>query len=907
MTTPSSRPVAIGLRLYRALAGTFPQEFQNAYGDEMLQVAEESIEPIWRRHGVIGLVRLLVDIIVRLPIEYWTEMRQDIRYGLRKLAGSPGFTAAALISLSLGICAPTGFFSEINGTVLRDLPGAAHPDQLVSLNAPASYPTYRRVQERNDLFTSTLAYVAPVPFGVSLGGRKERIWGHLVTPSYFSALGVRPALGRFFDETYDQPGLTPAVVVSHRMWQNDLSSDPEVIGKPLRINGHPCTILGIGPKDFLGASPMFFEADLWLPLSAGGSLAPELSDNALERRDLRMFQVVGRLRHGITVGRAEAELDAIAGRGQKGGRILLKAGGKVVPVRKRDLPLVLALPTVVVGLLLLIACSNVANMMLARATGRRQEIAVRLAMGASRARLVRQLLTESMLVATGAGIIGLLLTGWLMSMISRMEFAHAMPVRFQVEPDWRVLLFTLALTVCTGLVFGMAPALQATKMDLTRSLKEGGNVHIRRYRPLSLRNMMVLYQMAASLALVLVTGTVVVAFLSITGTEAGFDPSGLYLISVDPIRDGFSSEQTAALLHQILDRMKGLPSISAASLTESLPMAATGHVTFSAGGVPPGPAAITPRAINSATKYVVGADYFATLGIPILLGRGFRKEDEANDSTAVIVSEKLVREYWNGENVLGRHIEIESTDGARFDLTAGSSLDYRSPARRQHRSLEVIGVAKDVTMESAMGRARPAIYFPLNPEVCARPSFQGLTLLVRVSPSLDAIGMVRRQLSSIDARLTPFRVRTMPDEIDRLRLPVRAGASGYGLMGFFGVILAAAGVAGVTAYAVTQRRHEIGIRIALGAQSAQVLALVMKEGATLVIAGTCIGLAGAWALIRVLSASVEPVARVVGGATSQPLLLVGAPVLLAGLALAACYIPARKSTRIDPVRALRQD
>jgi putative ABC transport system permease protein len=256
MNSPSSRPVAIGLRLYRALAKAFPQEFQNVYGDEMLQVAEESIEPIWQRRGAMGLMRLLIDIMVRLPIEYGAEMRQDIRYGLRMLARSPGFTAVALISLSLGICAPASFFSELNGTVLRDLPGTVQPDQLVSLDAPISYPVYRRVSERSNLFSSTLAYVAPVPFGVSVRGRKERIWGHLVTPSYFTALGARPTLGRVFDETYQQPGISPAVVVSYRMWQNQLGSDPEAIGKTLLLNGHPWTVLGVGPKDFLGASPI---------------------------------------------------------------------------------------------------------------------------------------------------------------------------------------------------------------------------------------------------------------------------------------------------------------------------------------------------------------------------------------------------------------------------------------------------------------------------------------------------------------------------------------------------------------------------------------------------------------------------------------------------------------------------
>ena len=907
-----NRAVAISLRLYRALAGAFPEEFKNAYGEELVQVAEDAIEPIWQRHGALGLVRLLVDIAWRVPAEYLVELRQDIGYGLRMLAGSPGFTAVAVISLSLGICAPTSFFSEINASVLRDLPGVTRPGELVTPQAPVSYPMYGRYRERSDLFTSTLAYVAPVPFGVSLGGRTERTWGHLVTPSYFSTLGVRPVLGRVFDETWERPGRDPAVVVSYRFWQNHLGADPAAVGTTLRINGHACTVLGVGPREFLGASPMFFVADLWLPLSVGGSVAPELADNALERRDLGMFQVIGRLRPGVTVSRAEAQLSAAArrageeGQTQKGRRVVLKAGGKLVPTRNQDLPLVMALPVVMIGLLLLIACSNVANMMLARAADRRREIAVRLALGASRARLVRQLLTESILVAAGSGIIGFLLTYWLMHLLARLEFPHAMPVSFQAEPDGRVLLLTLALTVFTGLAFGLAPALGATNMDLTPALKEGGHIRLRGYRRFSLRNMMVLYQMA-SLTLVLVTGTVVLAFLSTTGIETGFDPSNLYLISVDPIRDGYSGEQATVFFDKILDRVKRLPRVTAASLTESLPMGASGRVTFAIAG----PAGTTPRTIHNAVKYVVGSGYFETTRTPILLGRGFQRRDQANDAAAAIVNERFVREYWNGRDALGGRIEIENIEGARFDLAGGSSLDYRALAEKGRRAFEVVGVAKDVKMESALERARPAIYLPLKETDFARPSLQGFTLLVRTAPGVDAgvdaMSAVRREISSIDARLTPFDSRSMSGQIDRLLYPARVGAWGYGLMGLFGLIMASAGVAGVTAYSVTQRRHEIGIRLALGARRSQVLRLVMQEGAALVTVGTGIGLAGAWAFTRVLSASVEPVARVVSRATSQPLLLVGSPLLLAGLALAACYIPARKSTRIEPVVALRQE
>jgi predicted permease len=851
-----------------------------------------------------------------LGLRLLCDFAQDLRYALRQMRCSPGFTAVALISLSLGICAGTSFFSELNGTVLRDLPGVPQPDELVALQAPTSYPMYQRYRERNDLFSSTFAYLAPVPFGVSSGGgRTERAWGHLVTPSYFSTLGVRPALGRAFDPETEEPGQAPTVVISYRFWQNHFGSDRSVIGKTLRINGHPCTVIGVGPENFLGASPMLFVADLWMPLAVGGAVAPELADNALERRNLRWFQVVGRLKPGVTAARAEAELDTITrqleqaygeeDKTQKGRRVMLSAAGKVVPSRKQDLPLVMVLPMVVIGLLLLIACTNVANMMLARAANRRREIAVRLALGASRARLVRQLLTESMLVAAGAGVLGFILTVWLMHLLSKMKWPHPMPIRWETLPDERVLLFTLALTVFTGLAFGLAPALQATRTDLTPALKEGGNVQFRRYGPLSLRNMLVLYQVAASLTLLLLIGAIVLGFRWTTGVEIGFESRNLYLISLDPIRDGYSGEQATAFLQKLLERVKTLPSVTAASLTETVPMASGGRVTLSAAG----PGAGDSPVIQTIRKYVVGKDYFDTTGIPILLGRGFRKEDETNDAPAVIVTDAFVRELWKGEDPLGRRIELGNDEAARrFQFLGGPSLDHRSGAMGKGRQVfEVVGVAKDAKMESAMERARPAIYFPLRPAYCAQPSLQGVTLMVRTAPGVNAINAVLREISAVDANITPFNARSMPEQMDQLMFPIQVGVWSYGLMGSFGLILASVGLAGVTAYSVAQRGHEIGIRMALGARNTDVLGLVMKEGAALVAAGTIIGLAGAWALTRVLAASLEPVARTASRATAEPLLIVGAPLLLAGLALAACYVPACRSLRIDPVVALRQD
>jgi ABC-2 type transport system ATP-binding protein len=586
---PPAPPVAAGLRLYRGMASAFPDEFQNVYGEEMLQAGEDAIDPVWRRHGALGLARLLLDIAIRLPIEHFAEWRKDIRYALRSLAGSPGFTAVALVSLSLGICIATCAYSEMNG-LLRALPGAQNPDQLVALQLPVSYPAYKQYRELNDLFSGTFAYVAPVPFDVSVGaapgasfGRPtERTWGQLVTPSYFSTLGVRPLLGRFFDPADEQPGRAPAVVISHRFWADRLGSDPSIVGKTLRIGGYSSMVIGVGLDEFRGASPAIFPADVWLPVSVDARLAPELADHALERRDLTMFQVVGRLRPGIAEDRAKLELDAAdrrlaesygeLDRDRMAKHVELLQGGKIIPVRKQDLPFFRDFFMILGGLVLLIACANVANMMLARAAGRRREISVRLALGAGRGRLIRQLLTESMLLAAGAAVPAFLLSCWLMRLASRMKMPLPIPMTLDLTPDWRALLFTFALTGLTALGFGLAPALQATRADLVSALKEGGQVHLHRFRALSLRNILVLGQMAASLTLLLLTGYLGLGIQSTVGVQEGFNPKNLYLISLDPVRDGYSGARAAAFFDRLLERVRALPGVTNACLTDTLPV-----------------------------------------------------------------------------------------------------------------------------------------------------------------------------------------------------------------------------------------------------------------------------------------------------------------------------------------------
>ena len=566
------------------------------------------------------------------------ELKRDLRHGFRVLAASPGFTAVALLSLGLGIAIATCAYSEINGMILRDLPAVSHPEELTALQTPTSYPDYKRFRDLHDIFSSTMAYMAPVPFGVSFQGHTERTWGHLVTASYFSTLGTHLAFGKFVDGT-------DVLVISYRFWTNRLGSDPSTIGRTLRINGQPLTVVGVGPKDFLGASPALFVADLWIPISAGERIAPELAGNALERRELTMFQMVGRLKPGITIDRAEAELDTVArqiARGNQfqadqnldGRQITLLDGGKILPIRKQDLPFFKEFLMVLAGLVMLIACSNVANMMLARAAGRRREIAVRLALGAGRVRIIRQLLTENMLVAFAAGVLGFTFSLWLMRWVSKMRMPYPIPISFDMTPDIRALAFTLAVTVLTGLAFGLAPALEATRTDLVPALKEGANVQLRGRRRLSLRNLLVLGQMAASLTLLLLTGYMGLGIQSSLGVQEGFNAKNLYLISLDPVRDGYSSAQAKAFFEKLTDRVKRVPGLTAAALTDTVPVAMDGNagVTFSEAGQS-----------AEARRHIVGKDYFATAGIPILAGREFRKEDEAENSTAVIVSEELVR------------------------------------------------------------------------------------------------------------------------------------------------------------------------------------------------------------------------------------------------------------------------
>ena len=465
-------------------------------------------------------------------------------------------------------------------------------------------------------------------------------------------------------------------------------------------------------------------------------------------------------------------------------------------------------------------------------------------------------------------------------------------------------MLTLAITTIAGFGFGLIPAIRITKESLVPALKEGGTVLLPRFRRMTMRNVLMVAQVAGSLTLLVILGLLSLGIQTKLGIQAGFNPRGLYLVSLDPVRDGYSGDQAVAFLHRVLERVKTMPAVSSATLTETIPVSLgiTG-LRFSE----PTTGTNNSQAVHDALKYTVGKEYFNTTGIPIMQGRGFRSEDENNSSSAVIVSEELVREYWDGQNPLGRKIHIENAEAFAPKVMPGS-MDYRPAVPKgSPQTFEVIGVAGDVTNDLVINKKRPAVYFPLRSADVSSPSLQGITLIVRANPGSNFLELLRREISAVDANAALFDARTMNEHIANFIAPLRSAAWTYGIIGIFGMVLASVGLAGMTAYSVVQRRREIGIRMALGARKGDVVRTVMKQGMLLIGIGTTIGLGFAWAGSRMLSAMNSSVGQVTSTKATDPIVLFGAPLLLGSVAMLACYLPARKSTRVDPLLVLREE
>jgi predicted permease len=825
---------------------------------------------------------------------------QDLRFALRTLRKSPGFTFAAVLTLALGIGLCSFLFSTLNGLVLQPLPGAREPEQLVALQDPVSYSHFETYRE-SAIASDVAAFLGPVPFGVAdgsaEGARPERIFGHLVSPEYFSTLGVEPTVGRLFDPATERRGAAPVVVVSERFWRTRLNADPQAAGRTLRINGQPATIVGVAQNDFLGVFPIN-PADIFVPATADAAVAPELAGGVLDNPSLRPFRVVFRLAPRIAITAAETALEAQArrieeqiGKGDPNGEQrrrlarLIPAGG--LGPFPRELPtLSIAFFGLLMALILSFTCANLAGLMLARSNARGREIAIRLSLGAGRLRLVRQLLTESTILAMLGGAAGLVASYGLLDLLIRsVAGSNPFPSPLQLTPDWRVTTLTFLVSAVAGAGFGLLPALASTRPDLVSALKKEPAAQSGRYRRFGLRNLFMVYQMASAMALVVMMGFMVGGIQQGANRDPGYDTTGLYLFSLDPARDGYAPDDAAALfanLPQRLERRGGATGVTLAdpalfrlfSLTDttiSIPAAGEG----------------SKDAVHRVSLSTIGPNLFATLRAPVLQGSEFDQtnltSDPAPDTVLpAVINHAAAAELFGDANPLGRLV------------------------RQDQRVFQVAGVVRYGQPAPFQTEPAPAVFLPLTMKNLRQVPPQGITVAVRTGPGLG-LEAIRQELEAIDSRLTMFNAQTMQEHLAQMNRGVQYTTAIYSVVGLFALILASVGLAGITTQAAIRRRKEIGIRMALGAQRRQVLQLVMREGALMVLAGSAIGFVAALGIARLLvSMNLQAAQNFASGAT-DPVSILGAPVVLVSLAAIACYVPARKAATVDPLVSLREE
>ncbi len=819
------------------------------------------------------------------------EFGQDIRFGARLIGRSPGFTLAATASLAIGIGVSAFLFTNLQSTVFREVPGVRGARELVRLQTPIPYANFEEFRERSSQFESLAAFAGPVPFVAGEpGSRPERLWGHLASPEYFSVLGVQAQAGRLFGRDEQRPGGMGVTVIGARLAQTRFGGPSAAVGRTLRINGQALTVIGVTPEGFLGAAPFVASADLWVPTTAPPSAAPEL----MRLRDRTpSFDLIGRLRSGHTYRQAEAELEAMTrqleqihndpGKDRKEPRIRLLPGGRLFPVRDEDMPAALGLPIVLAVLVLVMACGNVANMLIARGTARRREVAIRLSVGASRGRLVRQLLAESCLLALLGGAAGLLLAGQMMSFYESLRPMLPGYIYLDFSFDWRAVAMAAFISIVAAVGVGLLPALQVTGLDISAALKGSGlsgPSKLRRLGLLSLRNVVVANQVVTSMVLILLTGFIAVGFSRSSAVDLGFDTRNLYLLSVDPVRDGYGETAAALQIERLREKLKQVQGVAAVSLAQTLPVAFTSGESITAAKVE---VVGGPRSISSLRSDHVGDGFFETAGIPLLRGRGFTTRDVASRARVMVVNETMARQVWPNTEPVGQLVDFE-----------------------EHMH-EVIGVARDIRSAIALRPTLPAVYQPASPVDFAIPSKNGATVLVRVQPGFDAATRLRQEVENTTPNITLLDLRKMDDIAGESLYFARLAVNIYGAVGIFALLLACTGLAGVTAYTVARRAREIGIRMALGARRRHVYRLVLKESALLIAIGCLVGMGLALALMRILSSILTAVAESTQTSMSDPLLLVGAPLLLAGLALLVCCIPARQATHVDPASILKAE
>ena len=794
-------------------------------------------------------------------------MIQDLTFGLRWLRKNPGFTLLSILMLAVGIGVNTAMFSVINAVLLRPLP-YAEPDRIVWMNESGpeitnrwvSYPNFVEWRERNQVFESMSTFRG-WSMNITGSDRPENVNTRMVTADYFKVMRATPLMGRDFTLEDDQPGAAPVTLISYGFWQQHFGSDPNVVGKELRLDDTPYTVIGVMPESFVHQGP----PPLWILMGPMN----------WKERDVRIGgNVIARLKPGVSIEQARSDMSRIA-------RELLQehpvanAGANVVNVLSLqdsitgNVSIALKILFGAVGLVLLIACANVANLLLARGAARRKEFAVRAALGASRVRIFRQMLVESLLLAIAAGVIGVILATWAISVLSRV--AHeTLPRMTGLELDVRVLGFSFLVSLLTGVLFGVIPALRSSKTDLQETLKDSSTTTTDGQGK-RLRSMLVVAEVALSVALLIGAGLLVKSMFVLLRTDNNFNPDGVLTMEVKVSRGRHQNPgELGRLLHRVLDNVKGVAGVESATLTTTLPGLGDWQTD-----IWPEDHEVQHGQLINVDWAIVSADYFKTMKVPIIEGRTFTKDEDEEGKTVVLVDETLARRFWPNQSAIGKHIK------------------YDSP--KWH---EIIGVVKQVGIYGSEAKPLIKIYTPFG-----RGAQRISTLAIHSSTSNPELlsAAVIRAVHEIDKDLPVNEVMTLEDILARESSTRRFNAMLFTVFAALALVLAATGVYGVLSYSVSQRTHEVGIRMALGAGRRDVLGLFMGQGLRLVFLGLVIGLAGAFALTRLMSS------LLLGVSTTDTATFVVVAGVLMLVGVFACYLPARRATRVDPLIALRYE
>jgi len=851
---------------------------------------------------------------------------QDLRYGIRQLLKSPGFTTVAVLSLALGIGANTALFSLVDAVLLKMLP-VRKPEELalfkwangqrgisfahtgtilreagtgLSVGTSFSLPAFELMRTRTQTLSDLFAFAEREGLNVSVDGQAEMASGQLISGNFHSGLGVQPELGRMINNEDDRASANPVAVISYRFWRRRFGLDPAVVGKTINVNGAPFTIVGVTPSQFYSGMEVGDSPDLAFPLS----LAPRLDPSRQIQSEITQpwywwVKMMGRMKPGVSLEQVRTELEA-------GYQQSAQAGWEAMPRRphdtgSRELPRLRVLPggqgevylrqsyeqplrimLIVVGLTLLVACANIANLLLARSVARRQEMAVRLALGAGRFRLVRQLLTESLLLAFFGSALGWLLAWLTKNLLLMWSPERGSRLDAELHLDWRVFVFTTAIALLTGLLFGLAPALRATRVELNYAIKENargskGSLSV-------LGKSLVIVQVAVSLVLLIGAGLFIRTLHNLQNLTLGFNAENLLLFRLDPRAKGYSNEQIAPLFQRVCERIETVPGVKSVTISEFTPLSGAGNN---------GPAYVAGRASTSETytrvfRQRVRWNYHQTMEIPLLAGRGLTPRDDELAPRVAVINQAMARRYFGEENPLGK----------RFGFNQETS-----------GQIEIVGVARDSRYLRPRVEIPSIVYLPYPQNMLRRATFMVRT----IGDPTQMTAALRAAVSDVDKDLPLFEIKTQREQMDQSLAQERFFPKLTGFFGLLALLLASIGIYGVMSYSVEQRTHEIGIRMALGATQKNILRRVIGQGMLLAAIGVVIGSATSYVLMSLIASNATyELTRFIsdflyGVRATDPLTFVAVALLLGLVALLACYLPARRATKVDPIVALRYE